>query len=367
MCGTRKRRALLALVCIVAAIALALAGCGDLPLVGTLQGESRGDLRFSPTAALIPLGRDLTLSVTGGIYPYDIVSGAVTQESDVTWLFPAQTAITGTSEDFPIVVTDRAGKLATATVTVYALPPLELNVTEVTIVLGGSFNFTVTGGQSPYTWAVEGVPQPPDPDADPTLNEIFTFTPAAAGIFWVSVMDALPMSCAATVTVVEAPAAGTPLEITPTSAAVLSGGQLSFTALGGTGPYTFSAEPGLGTFVYPNANPATYTAPAVVDVTVVTVTLTDDYNGDFVTATVKVTVNPLTLFPIGPTVSAIRDTVQFKASGGTGPGTYTFTTGQEEEGTIDSTGLYTQWGIRNNLVTVKDAAGSKVNRQVKFK
>ena len=134
-----------------AGIALALAGCGDLSLVDSLQQEAPGDLRFSPATALVPLSVNHTFRAMGGFPPYSVVSGSGTPVDDHTWVFPAQSTITGDSEDFTIEVADWAGKMVTAVVTVYAVGALALNVTEVTLQEGVGWTFTVTGGLPPYT------------------------------------------------------------------------------------------------------------------------------------------------------------------------------------------------------------------------
>jgi hypothetical protein len=162
--------------------------------------------------------------------------------------------------------------------------------------------------------------------------------------------------------------ADAPLEITPTTATVAVNATLSFTAIGGAGSYTFEVLPGGagGTFSSADTNPATYNAPGSAGTD--TVQLSD---GTGATESATVTVIPvstLSLKPQSPTVSAIGDTIQFEASGGTGPGTYTFTSGKPEQGSIDAlTGYYVQLGVKNVTVTVTDAAGATANTVVKFK
>jgi hypothetical protein len=342
-------------------ILLALASCGDVSLKDALQGDSPGELRFSPSAALVPLGSDFTFSVMGGIFPYNIVSGTVTPRDDHTWVFPAQTAITGDTEDFLIQASDLLGNTASAVVTVYSVSlPLALNVTAVTLMEGDSWTFVVSGGKPSYTWSLNDVPVDPPPAPD----DSFTYLFSSAGSYTVSVTDSIGASQAATVTVVPF-VASAPLAITPTAATVAVNGTAYFTALGGSGSYTFMVSGG-GT-ITATANPATYTAPGSAGPR--TVSLSDDGGATFPVAA-TVTVVPLAqsvvLSPDSPTVSAIYDTIQFTVTGGTAP--YTFSTNNEARGYIDpTTGFYTQLQAGNVVVTVRASTGLSDNTLVKFK
>jgi hypothetical protein len=332
------------------ALTLALAACGDLSLVDSLYREDPGDLRFSPADPVIALGADLTISVMGGITPYSIVSGAVTPLDEHTWEFPATS--TGS---FPLQVSDGAGKTVQTNVIVYSGGEPALNVTELTLPAGVGWTFTVTGGVPPYVWELDGVLQPQG--AAP--NDFYDFPPASTGTYVVDVLDFAGVSQAATVTVVPSGIGVTALRITPDSAVVMPGGTVAFTALGGDGSYVFSAPDG-GSI--DNANPATYVAPGVgtygVDVA--------DGSGA-VSATVIVTATGTlpVLSPGSVSVSVIDDEVQFSASGGTSP--YTYSSGKPAIGYIDpSTGLYRQLAAGNVVVTVEDAAGLKDNTLVRW-
>jgi hypothetical protein len=76
----------------------------------------------------------------------------------------------------------------------------------------------------------------------------------------------------------------------------------------------------------------------------------------------------LSLYPQNPTVPGTGSTLQFRAAGGTGPGTYTFTSGKPEEGRIDPvTGFYEQIGVKNVRVIVTDASGATAKTIVRVK
>ncbi len=347
-----------------AGLALALAGCGDLSLVAALKGDSPGQLRFSPSSALVPENTDFAFTVTGGFSPYEVGMGAgLAAREDATWVFPGRD-IPGQSQLFTIQATDLLGNTASAQVTVYAVPaPLVLDVTAVTLVVGGSWTFHASGGSGPYSWSVNEVPVSPPPVPDTA----YTYLAAAAGVHALAVTDSIGLSQSATVTVREA-APGAPLEITPLSATVAPKGTATFLALGGTGEYTFEVVAGGagGTIASAGANPATYQAPAYSGSD--TVRVSD--GGSSVTAAVLVidpAAPPLSLSPQSPTVAAVGDRIQFQASGGTGPGTYTFSTNKPAIASIDPlTGSYLQLREGHAVVAVRDAAGASAHTLVQF-
>jgi hypothetical protein len=347
-------------------LVLLLAGCGDLSLLKALEGDSPGELRFSPNTVLIPENTDFTFAVLGGFTPYVIsLSAGVTPKDGNTWVFPGRD-IGAESEVFTVEATDLLGHKATAEVTVYAVAsPLELNVSEITLLVGQSWTFTASGGAGGYAWAVDDVVV--DLDPPPSPDDRFPYLAAIPGGHTVTVTDSLGVSRGAAVTV-KAVVADAPLQVSPTLATVAVDEVLSFIAEGGTGPYHFEVLAGGagGDFSVADANPATYLAPAAAGTD--TIRLTDDL-GATVGATVNViAASSLKLSPESPTVSAIGDTIQFEASGGTGPGTYTFSSGKPDQGRIDAaTGYYVQLGVKNVVVTVQDASGAAANTIVKFK
>ena len=243
-------------------------------------------------------------------------------------------------------------------VTVYSGGEPALNVTEVTLPEGVGWTFTVTGGTPPYDLgAGRGAPAQ---GAAP--NASYDFLPASAGTYIVDVLDSAGVSQAAIVTVVPSGVGVDVLSITPLSAVVMPGGTVAFTALGGDGIYSFSAPDG-GTI--DNANPATYVAPGAVGTYAVSVA--DGSGPPGVSAAVIVTATGTlpVLSPGSVTVSAIDDEVQFSASGGTPP--YTYSSGKPALGSIDPvTGLYRQLAAGNVVVTVEDSAGLKDNTLVRW-
>jgi hypothetical protein len=151
---------------------------------------------------------------------------------------------------------------------------------------------------------------------------------------------------------------------------MLPGGSVAYTALGGSGSYAFSVPAGQGSIV--GANPATYTAPAGTGTYTITLTDTGGESPATVSADAIVTSSgtlPL-ITPNSVTLSAVGDTVQFTASGGTpNPSEpyYAFSTNRPDIGRIDAAGLYTQLAPGPVLVTVTDRDGLTDKATVKWK
>jgi hypothetical protein len=348
---------------------LTLAGCGNLPLVDTLQRESPGDLRLSPATALVPEYTPFTFIVQGGFLPYDLasLSATLTAQDDHTYVFGGGTAPAGSTQDYLIDATDLLGNTATAVVTVYALPPLVLDAHDVTLLAGDFWTFTATGGKQPYTWSLEGVVQEPAPDTD----DNYLFQAISEGFYTLSVSDDIGATRAAIVQVLPVPPAGSALQITPVSATVLTGGKVVFTAMGGTGPYAFSTTGGSITPAPApdlDGSPATYTAPAVK--LTYTITVTDSNSGAaYATVDVVTSLNQaLKLAPESPTVLALEETIEFTVIGGTPP--FIFSTDHPDRGSIAATGprtaLYTQLAANNVTVRVLDADGTSTSTLVNW-
>jgi hypothetical protein len=307
------------------------------------------------------------------VRPYQVDADvAITPLDDHTFEFGGGTVPEGsTTQDYPIQATDLLGDSATGTITVYAAGPLVLAVQDLTLVAGDSWTFTVTGGLPPYTWSLEDVPQEPVPDDDNS----YVFQAVSQGTFTLSVRDSIGMSRAAIVQVEPIPPADASLQITPTAATVLVGGTVIFTALGGkitlAGGYTFSATGGT---ITPGSDadgsPATYVADAKGSFAV---SVADD--SSVAEAPVTVVTSPvqsLQLLPESPTVSAVGQTIEFTATGGTVP--YEFSSDHPTWGSIVATGpstaLYAQEPAgegRNVLVRVTDANATSISTMVFWK
>jgi hypothetical protein len=338
-------------VCVAATAALVLAACGDLSLNNVLSNESPGVFRLSPEAVNLQVSQEFTFSATGGFTPYDykIVSGIGEVVKDHSWIYQAPDDIG--AEDFievTIKATDQVGDSDTALVRVFK-PFYLVDGTEMIVQNPGSVTIEAAGGVAPngYSWAVDGT-------TVATRTNPFHYTPdetVEVVTRIVGVTDDIGNYIEGTVIVL--PQNGAPLTIFPSSAGVELDGTVSFSAFGGTPPYSWSAMTGI---ITATDSTAAYKATAVgTD----TVTLKDSADPQAsVDASVTVTegsIQPLVLSPEAPTVTAVGDHVQFGTTGGVPPYAYS----SAPPGYIDRSGLYTQMdGRRKVNVLVKDSVGA---------
>jgi hypothetical protein len=345
-------------------VVLVLAGCGDLSLVNVLENEAPGEFQMSPSTAILQVNQELVLTAIGGFTPYKYAlqgESPGSLENRQNWVYRAPATVSATDYELvSILATDALGSTDTATVKI--IHPFELSgEPEVTLTVGEpSYLFGVSGGVPPYDWFV---------DDEPVLSDSpsYSFQHLIAGTFVVSVEDSLGTYKAATVTVVPASTPGVPLSIDPAAAGTEVGGTVIFTAFGGTGNYAWSAT---GGSIPPAGSSVTYSAPSAEGT--VTVTLSDGLNPP-VTVKVIVTRTPiprLVLSPQSPAVRRVGEQVQFQATGGVPP--YTFSTNDSRSGAfldpVNTPGLYTQLrGGKNVTVTLRDSSGRRDTTRVRWK
>lgn len=199
-------------------------------------------------------------------------------------------------------------------------PVLVITPNATTVAVNNTVNFTASGGSGSYSYSIFS-------GAGSVLAVTGNFTAAAsAGTAVVRVVDGQGQYADAIVTVNAA------LTISPTSKTLISNDTTTFSRTGGVAPFTYTLFSGVGSI-----DPLTgeYTAPAGTGAAVVRVT---DSLGNTSNANVTVT-NVLTISPSTPVYIDINGTMQFSATGGVPPNTYSCTNGGSS---IDpSTGEYT--------------------------
>jgi len=144
------------------------------------------------------------------------------------------------------------------------------------------------------------------------------------------------------------------VQISPASKTLYTSGTQTFTAVGGTEPYTYAVYAGVGTI---NSSTGVYTAPGSTGNATISVT---DANGSVSYASVQIT-STLSLSPSSAIV-AVSGTQSFSASDGVPPYTYSVS----GSGSINaSTGLYTAPGSTGSAtITVTDGASNTATASV---
>jgi hypothetical protein len=245
----------------------------DVYLLPALATSS--SLLISPATATVNAGATQTFSASGGTAPYTYSiatnnSGATINASSGAYTAGPKGGVADT-----IRVTDSAGNTSNATVTI--LSTLAISPPSASVATGGSQVFSANGGSSPYRYSIV------TNNSGGTINaSTGAYTAGTKGgvTDTVQVTDNTGNTSRATVTV------RGPLDISPTSTSVATGGSKTFSASGGSPPYTFSlATNNSGGTI--NASTGVYTAGTKAGVTD-TVRLTDAA-GSTSNATVTVT------------------------------------------------------------------------------
>ncbi len=286
---------------------------------------------ITPNAVTLAVGNSQTFVASGGSgsFTYSIVSGngsvAIT-----TGVFTAPGA-PGTT----VVRAIDGSNYADAIVTTVAA--LQISPTSQSLSLGGTQTFTTTGGVPPITFSLVS-------GAGSINASSGLFTAAMSpGSSSVRATDSMGNTSTATVNVFSA------LGISPSSITLAVNNTTTFSAAGGSSPYTFSILSGSGVI---NASTGVYTASAIAGSVVVRVT---DNMGS--TADSNVTINSaLAIAPTSQT-TLINSSISFSASGGVSPYTYSVLSGT---GSVNgSSGIYTAPGaIGSDVVRVTDSYGN---------
>ncbi|HOX11696.1 MAG TPA: hypothetical protein P5117_04860 [Spirochaetia bacterium] len=308
-----------------------------------------GELDITPSFVTLEESKSVTLTVSGGRAPYSYLDisgdGILTPlNGHAEYTAPAL----GADDSRLILITDSKGNQVEAEilVTVAPVPLLQVNPTVSSISTAGSATFTPSGGKTPYAYSVISGAGSVDPATGPST----TYTPSAVTTAVVRVTDSSGQIADATVYVSAGPP---PLVIDPPTLQIVTGGGFTFTATGGSPPYTFSATDG-------SIVPATgaYTAPGSPNPSV-TVTVTDSVAA---AAAAAVTViappagDPLAIVPRALTIGKFKS-FQFSAVDGSPPYQYFIVAGN---GSITLDGLYTASNkVGTETVKVRDSNGAE--------
>ena len=281
-----------------------------------------------------------TVTASGGTAPY-------TYSWNTTPVQTTDTATNLTAGNYTVSVTDAAGCLITADVTITQPTPVILTTAKTDILCSGDLSGTATvqvgGGTPPYTYIWITTP----------VQSTATVTNLAAGNYIITVFDALGCFKSASVTINE-PATKLTASITAQSNILCTGqadGSATVTASGGTAPYMYSW----------NTIPVQITATATNLLSGTYIVTTTDNNGCFDTDTVIIT-EPASALTGSITsqvdydcLSGTNGSVTVAGSGGTPGYQYSF-----DGGAFQPFGTFNNLPVGNYTVTVKDTNNCQV-------
>lgn len=227
--------------------------------------------------------------------------------------------MTGT---YTVTITNAVGCSAVITVTVSNKPSITASGSSVPVCLGSNINLgsTPTGGSGTYTTFAWAGPNSFSSSLEDPLG--FPATPAAAGVYTVSVTD--NAGCTATATTSIAVAGNSAPSITANNNGPLCAGAnliLNSMAAGGSTPYTQYRWSGPNNFSAPGQAPGAFPSTVVAGGTY-TVTVTDNA-GCTATGSTTVVVNALpTIVAMNSSPVCLGSTVSFSSTPGSGTAPY---------------------------------------------
>lgn len=185
----------------------------------------------SPAAQTVAPGLTLQLTASGGSgapYIWAISNGTAGTVNQNTGLFTASRTSAGS---VTVTATDQAGVRGTANITVSAI-----SITPSTgqLTVGQTLNLAASGGTPPYTWASSNA-------AIATVSSTGgQVTAVGAGTITMRATDA--NGAVGTTGDITVSAAAANVVVMPATEVLAVGERLTFTASGGTGPYTWSSS-----------------------------------------------------------------------------------------------------------------------------
>ena len=323
-----------------------------------------------------------TISVTGGLPPYQFVAPSLPQGitfNTSTGAFGGAPAAAG-NDSIPVTIQDANGTSIAPQFTLHVSGTLALSPTTLPDATAGA-NYTAqlsaTGGVLPYVFSVTGLPAGLHLNSG---NQIAGQCTASSTNVMLMVTDSelpIPNSASVGPLTVHCNAAPAITTTSPLASGIVNipySAQLQMS--GGTAPFTWTLTPGTlpaGFSLDPSTGILTGTATTPVTSTF-SVTVTDVWGATTTKAFTLKILGVLTItstsLPNGTAGAAYPSGVSLAVTGGTGSGTYTFSaTGLPTGISIDSasgaiTGTTTQSGLFTPTFKVTDQSSQTATRQI---
>ncbi|MBX3218473.1 MAG: SBBP repeat-containing protein [Labilithrix sp.] len=312
-------------------------------------GQPPAALVISPASSSAPPRGQRSFAASGGVAPYAF---SLISNASGGLVTSAGTYTAGPKGGVVDVVrlSDAAGNGVSATIVVG--PSIAIAPARPAAPPNGALAFSATGGSgSGYTWAIT------KNGSNGTIGAStgsYTAGSGSSTVDTVQVTDSLGNRASVNVSV------GGGLAITPADPVTTTRGAIAFTAVGGSGAYTWSltSTPSGGTI---DAASGAYVAGTTGN-SIDTVRVQDSVGNG---SSVQVGVGPaLTITPAGAEVVA-GGTVTFGAAGGSGEG-YAFTLATSTSGAeLGADGVYTAGAVASSdVVRLSDSLGSTVEATV---
>jgi len=291
-------------------------------------------ITITPNTASLTVADTQQFSASGGTGPYAWTSDtpAIGTINSSNGVFSAVSHGTCT-----VTATDVNSDSGTSgTITVIA-PTITVTPNTASLTVAETLQFSASGGTGYYPWTS-------DTPGVGTINNSGLFSAVSPGTCTVTATDINGYSGASGTITVTAPT----ITITPNTGNLIAGDTLQFSASGGTTPYAWtSSVNAVGTINSSGLFSAVGSGTC-------TVTAVDANTYAGVSGVISVT-DPSVTITITPNTGNLiaGDTLQFSASGGTGP--YTWESSDTNIGTIDNNGLFSAVSHGTCTVTAVDA------------
>jgi plastocyanin len=271
-------------------------------------------ISISPSTATIAIGSNLTLVGSGGLGTF-WWSSSDSSVATVPVQSSTSATVTLTALDIGIVTlnaVDNNGSIGTATITVIAPTAVNIAPSTATLAVGTDMVFVGTGGVGTFWWSSSDSSVITVPTQTVATSTV-TLTAVGTGTANLNAVDDDGNVATATVTVV----AAAPISISPPTATLAVGTDMTFVGTGGIGTYWWSTSDISVATVPAQGSPLSSTTLSATGIGTTTLNVIDD-DGNAATATITVIASaPVVISPPAATIT-VGSNIIIVGSGGNG-------------------------------------------------